>query len=257
MILSKMSLKRRKDFLAEHPQTAKVIAALRATAGGATPMWLERDESPICETAFIVHITCLPSASRHGDPKPDPVHVAIHATQRLFPERAEAKPLHQVQVHYERHQILVARGAAVIHWITKSNERVCADALGELDSDAILEDIQAAFTLPHPASEDWDKTEKFADDHTLAMWEVPATGYIVEIRDDRQFPVLRDPAGNWVPKTWWTLQEIADIHGYTPSSLRVAIQQNRLHSSKWGYTHRVAASELRAALREGRLRPRD
>ena len=256
MIWNTLNVRDRKDFLEQHPRTAEIIAALRASAGGATPMWLERDESPICETAFVIHIACLPSTSRHGA-KPDPVHVAIHATQRLFPERAEKNPLHQVQVYYDRHQVLVARGAAVIHWITESDERACADALGELDSDSTLEEVKTALMLPHPAGEDWSETDKFADDHTLAMWEIPAIGYVVEARDDRPFLVLRDPAGNWVPKTWWTIQEIADIHGYTPSSLRVAIHQNRLRSSKWGYTHRVADSDLRAALREGRLRPRD
>lgn len=254
MILSKMSLKRRKDFLAEHPQTAKVIAALRATAGGATPMWLEDQRMVGDEEPFTVHIACLPSVARHGDPKPDPVYVAIRAIQQLFPQQP---PLHQVQIHYTRHQVLVARGEAIIHWITESDERACADALGELDSDSTWEEIKTALTLPHPASAAWSGTDKFADDHTLAMWEIPAIGYVVEARDDRPFLVLRDPAGNWVPKTWWTVQEIADVYGYTPSSLRVAIQQGRLRSSKWGYTHRIAASDLRAALREGRLRPRD
>jgi hypothetical protein len=253
MILNTIGIRERKDFLAAHPQTAEVIVALRATAGGATPMWLERDESLVGYEEFVVHIACLPGT--HSDPAPDPVHVAIHATQRLFPEQAQKRPLHRVQIYYDRHQILVGRGVAVVHWVTESDEQACADALGELDSDSTLEEIQAAFTLPHPAGEDWGETDN-ADDHTLAMWEVPAIGYVVEIRDDRPFPILRDPAGNWVPKTWWTLQEIADIHGYTPSSLRVAIHQGRLRSSKVGRAHRVADSELRAALREGRLKPR-
>lgn len=258
-ILSAMDIRTRKEFLEQHPQIAEVIAALRATAGGATALWVERDESLVGyseEEPFSVHIACLPSVSTHSDPAPDPVHVAIHATQRLFPERAGENPLHHVQIYYDRHQILVGRGVAVIHWVTESDEQACADALADIGTDATLEDIQATFTLPHPAGEDWDETDKFAD-HTLAMWEVPAIGYVVEIRDDRPFPILRDPAGNWVPKTWWTLQEIADIHGYTPSSLRVAIHQGRLRSSKVGRAHRVANSELRAALREGRLKPRN
>ena len=247
MLLNKLSAKDFKRWEQTYPVAARQYAAIKGqTRFDHLATWATRHQR--AWTHMYIESAIRVRADKMGV---DPMRLAVEICHELEPER----DLWDVMsVDYDAHVINAA--GAKIHWITDRNERDCANALAELSRQATLEQIKKAFTLPYSHDDEWTESKQRPSSNTLKNWIVPGIEYQVSIENKQNYPMLKNRANYWIHPDWMTLEEAALWYGYKKtSSLRVAIHQRRLKSSKVGKIHRIRHSEIQAAIREGRLRP--
>ena len=243
MLINNLPRKKLKIWEQQYPVAAKQLAAIRRQAPRVSRIWATRHK-------LAYHQMYIECVIRIGDFfSLDPFHLAIEICRELEPECDSSDVM---SIDYDAHVINAA--GARIHWICDQDESDCANALAELPKDTTLDQIKAAFTLPYSHDDEWLRLN---GRDIIHKWVVSGTAYQVFITKKRSHPLLQNPAGYWIHPDWMTLSEAAAYLSYEKtSSLRVAIYQGRLPSKKIGNTHLVRPTDIQAAIREGRLKPR-
>lgn len=244
-------------FQADHPVAARQFEAVcNALSGSARrpAIWATMETGGHARLtalmrgdAAFIEVAIKPAVDGESA---DPFKLALEVC-RLLEDDGPSR----LTIHYRAKHISAA--GVRIHWFTEDDEERCAEALAGLPLDATLEQVKEAFSLPYSRDDEWVQTDREADQETIRTWVVPGLDYLVSVRSDLDVILLKEPAGRWLYPSWLTLEEAAHLYGFQASSLRVAIRQGRLKSSKVGHLHRVRRAEMESAIEQGRLRPRD
>ena len=244
MLINSLSPKEFKNWKEHYPTAARQLDVLKRQAPHLRTIWATRDQTVYNH----MYIEC---AIRIGDfLSLDPVQIAIEVCRELEPEHDF---LNVMKIDYNAHVIHAAN--TKIHWISDQDESNCANMLAQLPQDATLNQIKAAFRLPFSQDDEW-KESRPSSTQIIKRWIVSGTNYQVLISPNRSHPLLQNHAGYWVHPDWLTLSETAAFLGYQKtSSLRVAIHQGRLSSTKVGNTHLIRPTDIQTAIQEGRLKP--